>query len=465
MSEHNYMQDRELSWLAFNDRVLSEAMDETVPLLERLKFAAIFTSNLDEFFMIRVGSLYDLANLDPDTRDSRSGMTPKEQLSAIYEAVKPLYRKREHICAQLEQRLRSEGIVRLSARDPAVISIKMTIYRLASRARLVDYLCEAAERGKDVTVIIELRARFDELNNIDWSERLEEAGCSVIYGFEDYKIHSKLCLITRRERGEIRCITYAGTGNFNEKTAAQYTDLALLTADPAIGRDAAEFFKNMSIANLDGHYERLLVAPSGLKKGIIACMDREIAKGQRGRMLIKVNSITDTELIEKLREASQAGVQTVLIVRGICCILPGVPGETDGLRIVSIVGRFLEHSRVYCFGEGADELMYISSADFMTRNTRRRVEVACPVTDAAVRRKLHHILDVCLSDNVKARQLLPDGSYTAIPSGDRELDCQRLLMEEAMDMAPQKPIPHKAMRLAGRIFRKILGNINEAESS
>lgn len=705
MSEHNYMQDRELSWLAFNDRVLSEAMDETVPLLERLKFAAIFTSNLDEFFMIRVGSLYDLANLDPDTRDSRSGMTPKEQLSAIYEAVKPLYRKREHICAQLEQRLRSEGIVRLSARelrqdekefcdryyaasmepvvspqivdnlhpfphfkndllhvgawverkgremlavipmpealppvlflpgqelryihtedillervdgifknyrvlekavfrvtrnadispedeafdidsddfrvamrravrqrmrlapvrlelsrkpcsafldylkerlpvsgkqifvtsaplclshayelmqrrpelcfepfepqepagisavrsmtrqiqkrdlllaypfesmepflrllresarDPAVISIKMTIYRLASRARLVDYLCEAAERGKDVTVIIELRARFDELNNIDWSERLEEAGCSVIYGFEDYKIHSKLCLITRRERGEIRCITYAGTGNFNEKTAAQYTDLALLTADPAIGRDAAEFFKNMSIANLDGHYERLLVAPSGLNKGIIACMDREIAKGQRGRMLIKVNSITDTELIEKLREASQAGVQTVLIVRGICCILPGVPGETDGLRIVSIVGRFLEHSRVYCFGEGADELMYISSADFMTRNTRRRVEVACPVTDAAARRKLHHILDVCLSDNVKARQLLPDGSYTAIPSGDRELDCQRLLMEEAMDMAPQKPIPHKAMRLAGRIFRKILGNINEAESS
>ena len=710
MSDLPYTQDRELSWLAFNDRVLSEALDESVPLLERLKFAAIFTSNLDEFFMIRVGSLFDLANLDPDTRDVRSGMTPREQLDAIYEAVRPLYRKREHICTQLSRRLEAEGIrragpgslsseernycaryfescmepvispqivdslhpfphlknnvlhvgawverkgremlavipmpealspllylpgpelryihtedlllervedifknyrvlekavfritrnadispddeafeldnddfrktmrrairkrmrlapvrlelsrkpcpaflaylterlpvskkqifvtsaplcldyayslplrldaekraalsypsfepqepegispsesmirqiqradrllsypyesmspflrlLRESANDPSVISIKITIYRLASKAKLVDYLCEAAERGKDVTVIIELRARFDELNNIDWSERLEEAGCTVLYGFEDYKIHSKLCLITRREHGEIRCISYVGTGNFNEKTARQYTDLALLTADPAIGRDAAEFFKNMCIANLDGRYERLLVAPSGLKSGVEALIDREIAKGESGRMLIKINSLTDIGLIRKLREASRAGVRVDLIVRGICCILPGVPGETENIRVVSIVGRYLEHSRIYCFGEGADEVMYISSADFMTRNTRRRVEVACPVTDADARRKLHRILDACLSDNVKARLLLPDGSYTALPRPGEPLDCQELLMREAVENAPSAPIPRRAVRLVGRIFRRLRGNISGDTSS
>lgn len=356
-------------------------------------------------------------------------------------------------------------LLRESANDPSVISIKITIYRLASKAKLVDYLCEAAERGKDVTVIIELRARFDELNNIDWSERLEEAGCTVLYGFEDYKIHSKLCLITRREHGEIRCISYVGTGNFNEKTARQYTDLALLTADPAIGRDAAEFFKNMCIANLDGRYERLLVAPSGLKSGVEALIDREIAKGESGRMLIKINSLTDIGLIRKLREASRAGVRVDLIVRGICCILPGVPGETENIRVVSIVGRYLEHSRIYCFGEGADEVMYISSADFMTRNTRRRVEVACPVTDADARRKLHRILDACLSDNVKARLLLPDGSYTALPRPGEPLDCQELLMREAVENAPSAPIPRRAVRLVGRIFRRLRGNISGDTSS
>lgn len=318
----------------------------------------------------------------------------------------------------------------------------------------MDYLCEAAERGKDVTVIIELRARFDELNNIDWSERLEDAGCTVIYGFEDYKIHSKLCLITRREHGEVRCITYVGTGNFNEKTARQYTDLALLTADPSIGRDAAEFFKNMSIANLDGRYERLLVAPSGLRSGLFALMDREIARGEAGRMLIKINSLTDIGLIRKLREASQAGVKVQLIVRGICCLLPGVPGETENIRVVSIVGRYLEHSRIYCFGEGRDEVMYISSADFMTRNTRRRVEVACPICDAAVRRKLHGILDACLADNAKARLLLPDGSYEALPRPGEPVDCQERLMQAAVDAAASAPIPHRAARLLAGLIRR-----------
>ena len=221
----------------------------------------------------------------------------------------------------------------------------------------------------------------------------------------------------------------------------------------------------MCIANLDGRYERLLVAPSGLKSGVEALIDREIAKGESGKMLIKINSLTDIGLIRKLREASRAGVRVDLIVRGICCILPGVPGETENIRVVSIVGRYLEHSRIYCFGEGADEVMYISSADFMTRNTRRRVEVACPVTDADARRKLHRILDACLSDNVKARLLLPDGSYTALPRPGEPLDCQELLMREAVENAPSAPIPRRAVRLVGRIFRRLRGNISGDTSS
>ena len=625
MSAHIYTQNRELSWLAFNERVLAEAADESVPILERLKFASIFTSNLDEFFMIRVGSLWDLKGIEPERHDSRSNMTPEEQLHAIYAAVRPLYRTREAVCVGLERLLRRYGISRLewseltgsekkfcqryfraevepiispqivdthhpfphlknnvlhigawvkyhsrdvfgviplpdvlpsvlflpcddglryihmeelllhhtedifsnydvrakcvfrvtrnadinpedeafdmdenedfrkkmkkalrqrtrlapvrlelseriggsfldylkdrlpvtdeqiyftsaplrldyafslagklpddkrrsltypefrpcrtaglrsgesmikqtaradrllsfpfesmspflnllkeASEDPNVISIKITIYRLARKAKLVEYLCNAAENGKDVTVFIELRARFDEQNNIDWSERLEDAGCTVFYGFENYKIHSKICLITRRERGEIQYITQVGTGNYNEKTAEQYTDVSLLTADPGIGQDAVEFFKNMSIGELDGEYKHLLVSPYSLKRTVLRLMDEEIAKGPFGRMKFKINSLTDIDIIEKLREASRAGVHIDMVVRGICCILPGIPGETDNIHIVSIVGRFLEHSRIYIFGEGSSEKMYISSADFMTRNTQRRVETACP---------------------------------------------------------------------------------------
>ena len=270
------------------------------------------------------------------------------------------------------------NLLKEASEDPNVISIKITIYRLARKAKLVEYLCNAAENGKDVTVFIELRARFDEQNNIDWSERLEDAGCTVFYGFENYKIHSKICLITRRERGEIQYITQVGTGNYNEKTAEQYTDVSLLTADPGIGQDAVEFFKNMSIGELDGEYKHLLVSPYSLKRTVLRLMDEEIAKGPFGRMKFKINSLTDIDIIEKLREASRAGVHIDMVVRGICCILPGIPGETDNIHIVSIVGRFLEHSRIYIFGEGSSEKMYISSADFMTRNTQRRVETACP---------------------------------------------------------------------------------------
>ena len=700
MNDQAFTQNRELSWLAFNDRVLTEATDETVPLLERLKFVSIFTSNLDEFFMIRVGSLFDLANVNADAKDKRSGWTPEEQLQAIYTAVQPLYRKREAICAALEKQLRLHGVCRLhynelegpeqkfcnqyfknsiapiispqivdthhpfphlrnkvihvgawlkyknrdvfaviplpdalppvlflpggdlryihmeevllafveqifsnyavrekvafcvtrnadinpeddaydfdsddfrkkmkkalkqrmrlapvrlelsrsisadfagylkarlpvtdrqifvtsaplklsyafslaaklpevkrraltyapftpclygelnpnesiirqvmrkdrllsypfesmtpflslireASEDPAVISIKITIYRLASKAKLVDYLCAAAERGKDVTVLIELRARFDEQNNIDWSERLEEAGCTVLYGFEDYKVHSKICLITRREHGEIRTITQVGTGNYNEKTAEQYTDVALLTADRRIGEDATEFFKNMSIGNLEGSYQQLLVAPVSLKSTIMERIDAEIAKRDQGRIRIKINSITDVDIIEKLKQASCAGVKIDMIVRGICCILPGVPEKTENLRIISIVGRYLEHSRIYCFGEGAGEQMYISSADFMTRNTTRRVEVACPIYDKEVRAKLHRIMDACFADNVKARVLQSDGTYALCPKEGAPVDSQQLMMDQALRRQAEGPAPEPEERRS--VFRRLRG--------
>ena len=702
MSAHIYTQNRELSWLAFNERVLAEAADESVPLLERLKFASIFTSNLDEFFMIRVGSLFDLMGVEPGRRDSRSGMTPEEQLHAIYDAVRPLYREREAVCLGLERLLRRYDICRLewkeltgsekkycqryfhsevepiispqivdthhpfphlknnvlhigawvkyrsrdvfgvipmpealpgvlflpcdeglryihmeelllhhagdifanydvrakcvfrvtrnadinpedeafdmdenddfrkkmrkalrqrtrlapvrlelserisgdfleylkkrlpvtdeqvfftsaplrldyafslagkladpelrraltypefkpcrnaqirtgesmirqisrsdkllsfpfesmspfltllkeASEDPDVISIKITIYRLARKAKLVEYLCAAAENGKDVTVFIELRARFDEQNNIDWSERLEDAGCNVFYGFESYKIHSKICLITRRERGEIRYITQVGTGNYNEKTAEQYTDVSLLTANRDIGQDAVEFFKNMSIGELDGEYRHLLVSPCSLKREVLRLMDGEIAKGSAGRMRFKINSLTDMDIIERLRKASRAGVRIDMVVRGICCILPGIPGETENTHIVSIVGRFLEHSRIYCFGEGDDERMYISSADFMTRNTQRRVETACPIYDSAVRAKLNGIMDLCLMDNVKARELHADGSYSPVHGGEERFDAQQLQMERAIDAAAEpEPAPERES-VIGRLLRR-----------
>lgn len=702
MSAHIYTQNRELSWLAFNERVLAEASDESVPLLERLKFASIFTSNLDEFFMIRVGSLFDLMGVEPGRRDSRSGMTPEEQLHAIYDAVRPLYREREAVCLGLERLLRRYDICRLewkelsgsekkycqryfhsevepiispqivdthhpfphlknnvlhigawvkyrsrdvfgvipmpealpgvlflpcdeglryihmeelllhhagdifanydvrakcvfrvtrnadinpedeafdmdenddfrkkmrkalrqrtrlapvrlelserisgdfleylkkrlpvtdeqvfftsaplrldyafslagkladpelrraltypefkpcrnaqirtgesmirqisrsdkllsfpfesmspfltllkeASEDPDVISIKITIYRLARKAKLVEYLCAAAENGKDVTVFIELRARFDEQNNIDWSERLEDAGCNVFYGFESYKIHSKICLITRRERGEIRYITQVGTGNYNEKTAEQYTDVSLLTANRDIGQDAVEFFKNMSIGELDGEYRHLLVSPYSLKREVLRLMDVEIAKGSAGRMRFKINSLTDMDIIERLRKASRAGVRIDMVVRGICCILPGIPGETENIHIVSIVGRFLEHSRIYCFGEGESERMYISSADFMTRNTQRRVETACPIYDSAVRAKLNGIMDLCLMDNVKARELHADGSYSPVHGGEERFDAQQLQMERAIDAAAEpEPAPERES-VIGRLLRR-----------
>ncbi len=679
--EQGYTQNRELSWLQFNARVLAEAEDENVPLLERFKFLAIFTSNLDEFFMIRVGSLCDMAAVDKGHTDSKSGLTAKEQLHLIYKAVEPLYARRDAAFSDVDSKLSAIGLRRLTmdslapdeqkyikryfkdiiapvlspqivdshhpfphlegkvlhiaallshkkterlgllpvpaslppvvflpetpsryiltedillayadhvfemydvlektvlcvtrnadiqvddetfgveggdfrkkmekllrqrrrmavvrveisrpisdhfkehfrsrfevsdaqiflsrtaplklgyafslgehlpekkraflsdapftpqqpamlsagqsllkaalqrdillsypyesmepflqmireaANDPAVLAIRITIYRLASKAKLVEYLCAAAENGKDVTALIELRARFDEQNNIDWSERMEEAGCKIIYGFEDYKVHSKICLITLRERGAVRHITQVGTGNYNEKTAKQYTDVSLITADERIGQDAGAFFNNMALGNLSGRYSRLFVAPTSLKNNILALMDEQIAKGKDGYILLKFNSLTDIDVIAKLREASCAGVTVEMIVRGICCLLPGVPGHTENITVTSIVGRFLEHSRIYVFGRGDEEKMYISSADLMTRNTERRVEIACPIDDPAVRTRLHDILYAMQHDTVKARVLQPDGTYCKKPAVQDPICAQDLLMQQAIENA------------------------------
>ncbi len=689
-----YTQNRELSWLKFNQRVLEEAQDPSVPLLERMKFVAIFTSNLDEFFMIRVGSLFDMAATDPKTVDSRSGMTPAQQLEKIYEAVAPLYKERDKTYGEIKKQLHPYGVcgldykeleqsekkyvkkyfkeqvlpilspqivdaghpfphllnkelyvtamlklegrsmmgivpvpnfvsdilylpghdiryirmekvimehldlvfghyevsdrnyicvtrnadiapddeslevtddfrflmkqtlhkrrrmavVRLeiaeklnqdmekyfcekfnitkkqifrtkmpmkldymfaisgnlpdsmkrsliyhpfspqpgrqveegsmmrqirkqdillfypyesmepflqlikeAAFDPSVMTIKITIYRLAKKARLVEYLCAAAENGKEVTVLIELRARFDEQNNIDWSERLEEAGCRVLYGFEGYKVHSKICLITYRQRNEIQYITQIGTGNYNEKTAAMYTDLSLMTANREIGEDAALFFQNMSIGNLDGIYRHLIVSPTSLKPKVLQLMDEEIKKGPRGRVIMKMNSLTDVDFIAKVAEASRAGVKVDLIVRGICCILPGVPGYTDNLTVSSIVGRYLEHPRIFCFGTGADQKIYIGSADMMTRNTEKRVEVACPVLDDAVRRQISYYMDVMLADNVKARVLQSDGTYKKKPITEHRVNSQERFMKEAVHAARSAGASQKKKGLRERI--------------
>ena len=694
----NYTQNRELSWLKFNQRVLEEAKDSSVPLLERMKFVSIFTSNLDEFFMIRVGSLYDMSLTDNSTIDSRSGMNPKEQLDAIFAAVAPLYKERDKTYSEIKKLLNPYGVCGLSikeleqqekkyvkkyfkdqilpilspqivdanhpfphllnkelyviaslkqngtsmigivpvpqfvsdilylpghdiryirmekvimeyldvvfdkyevsnknyicvtrnadvspddealeinddfrllmqetlhkrrrmavvrmetaepldkelekyfcdkfkiipaqiyrtkmpmkldyifsimdkvpaslkrslidepftpqpsryltdgkvipqvkkkdillsypyesmdpflrmikeaAYDPTVLTIRITIYRLAKKARLVEYLCAAAENGKEVTVLIELRARFDEQNNIDWSERLEEAGCRVIYGFEGYKVHSKICLITYRNRNNIEYITQVGTGNYNEKTATMYTDVSLITADKGIGEDAAIFFKNMSIGNLNGSYQHIIVSPTSLKPKVLSLMDEEIKKGTNGRIIMKMNSVTDVDFIQKVSEASNAGVKVDLIVRGICCILPGVKGYTENLRVTSIVGRYLEHPRIFLFGTGADQKIYIGSADMMTRNTEKRVEVACPVYDETIRKQLTHMLKIMLADNVKARELKSDGKYYMKEKGTSKVNSQEYFMREAITVRhPEGRTKQSFVDKIRKIFRR-----------
>ena len=687
--KEGYTCNRELSWLRFDDRVLNEAKDSTVPLLERLKSVYFFSSNLEEFFRVRVGSLWDMNNAKVTKIDHKSGMSPADQMAAIYPAAKRICKKRDKIFNELTKELSKVGIedikiedcnkselkylknyykakilplinpqivdshhpfpnlqnhityvaaeikkknhiyygfvaipqslphiiivsqkkklkyvhtedlvayqlsslfedgkitdtlkltvarsayvdaddeafedildyrkkmekvlkerrkmnvtmltlskkpensfakylmtnlkitrreifttsapmnlkyvfhienyidasakqkytypsyepklsaalnyrqslfsqiqkkdvllqypyesmepflqlVKEAANDTKTASIKITIYRLANHARLVDYLCQAAENGKEVDVLIELKARFDEQNNIDYSEKLEEAGCNVIYGFEKYKVHSKVCLITKIISGKPEYITLISTGNFNENTARTYTDFAYLTARPCIIDDVIAFFKNMAVGKLDGKYDTLLVAPVCLKQKLLVLMDEEIAKGKDGRITCKLNSITDEDLIKKLQEASEHGVQVNMIVRGISCILPQVPKKTENIHIISIVGRFLEHSRVYVFGSGKDEKMYISSADFMTRNTERRVEVACPILDETIKEEINTYLQLCFQDNTKARIMSDTGRYHKVRNNEVPFNSQLALMR----MLPQstQSIPKKKAR-------------------
>lgn len=666
----SYTQNRELSWLQFNLRVLEEAENEEVPLLERLRFLSIFTTNLDEFFMVRVGSLFDLSIMMPDEKDNKSGMTPKEQLEKIYETIPYMLHRRESVYAQVMQQLKKRGItevyfsdlkgtevdyvqdyfeknvrfllcpqiidrshpfphlknkklyvaaelrrgektvlgivdvpetlppllylpteegirfIRLeevikgnlykifkiytlrehavicmtrsadisfdadeveedsvdyrehmskllrlrdrlapvwlevegnchelgkllgkkaglskkqiyyskcpailtwayhsgievknlmypafqprypsylfeklsmkqqirakdvllfypyhsmqpflnllkeAAKDRTVRAISITLYRLANNSQVAKYLMEAAENGKNVTVLVELRARFDEKNNIEWAKLLEESGCRIIYGQDNFKCHSKICLITYQEKNRISYITQIGTGNYNEKTAAIYTDFCLMSANEEIGKNAADFFSNMMIGNIHESYSHLLIAPHDMKQRLIRLIDNEIAKGKNGRIIIKTNSITERELIDKLMQASCAGVQIDLIVRGICCILPNVPEKTENIRIISIVGRFLEHSRIYCFGTGDLQQIYISSADIMTRNQERRVEIACPILTDEHRRWLSFYLNLLLMDNVKARELTAQGNYVKKENHNQNpLDIQRYFID------------------------------------
>lgn len=688
--DYSYTQDRELSWLKFNERVLMEAGKTSVPIFERLKFLEIFINNLDEFFMVRVGSIYEMSLIRESHRDIRSNLTPDEQLKEIAGQVQQMCRMKdriyEEVSAQLEdfgvkqcgyadlnedekRRLKQYFEVRIlpilspivigkqhpfphiqnkalyvglllkgkskqvlgliplpkevdrmiflnkektrfilaeeviekycddifenysieaktilcvtrsadinpddemyettddyrehmkqvirmrtrlkpirlefykkgnmqiqkylmkkldisqkevymtatplnmkyvydligqvpkdmqkegcyrpfrpavnrdiipgesvtaqvlqedkllsfpfdsmdtfvqllkeSASDKETLSIKITIYRLAKHAQIVKYLCEAAENGKEVLVLMELRARFDEENNINYSEILEEAGCQVIYGIEDYKVHSKVCLITKKNGKGIYYITQVGTGNYNESTSKIYTDLSLLTASKQIGQDATKFFHNISVFNLNGKYEHLLVAPSGLKDGIIHRIQREKMKAesfQPAGIFMKMNSLTDRQVIDALSEASRAGVQIFLLIRGICCLRPGIPGKTENIRVESIVGRFLEHSRIYSFGVGEEMEIYISSADMMTRNTKRRVEIACPIYDLRIKKRILDLMVMLRKDNVQAMVLQPDGTYVSKEhTADSRTDSQKMLLKEAKENQ-QSPKPKK----------------------
>ena len=674
--------NRELSWLKFNERVLEEAENPEVPLCERLTFASIYQSNLDEFFMLRVGSLYDQTLLDKKICENKTGMTSQEQIDAILKQTKLINKRKENVYEELMARVAEQGIrilrfneldedgarylegyfkseiaplisptvigrrqpfpflknkeiyavavlgakgkkdrlgiipctsnifgrliavpgmsgtymlaeelilhfapvvfkgykiksksllritrnadidadalydedldyrefmaglikqrkklapIRLelsrdmdkkgiavlceyleldenhvfmsstpldlsfvfqiqdllrknpelyfpkrtpqksdqfqdgksiiaqikeedkllsypyesirpflhllteAAEDPDVISIKMTLYRVAKQSKVVEALIEAAENGKEVVVLVELRARFDEENNIEWSRRLEDAGCQVIYGLDGYKVHSKLCLITRKNAGQIEYITQIGTGNYNEKTSRLYTDLSLMTSNVEIGLEASNVFQALSKGEVVEHTRHLLVAPKCLQNKVLDMLDEEIAHARNGEEAyagFKLNSLTDKKIIDKLIEASEAGVKIDMIIRGICCLIPGVEGKTENIRIISIVGRFLEHSRIYIFGSKERRKYYIASADFMTRNTVRRVEVAAPVYNDKLKTKLQEMFDVMLSDNQKARKLEADGNYHRVSNDLTPVNAQEYFYAEAYHEIP-----------------------------
>ena len=326
------------------------------------------------------------------------------------------------------------NFLREAANDKDVISIKMTLYRVAKHSKIVEYLIDAAENGKEVLVLVELKARFDEENNIEWSRRLEDAGCRVIYGLDGYKVHSKLCLVTRKSEGQVEYYTQIGTGNYNEKTARLYTDLSLMTANVEIGVEAAKVFQALSMEETVDNVEHLLVAPRCLQNRILSMIDEEISYAKEGKEAyigLKMNSLTDKKIIDKLIEASQAGVKIDMVIRGICCLIPGVKGKTENIQVRSIVGRFLEHSRIYIFGTQEREKIYIASADFMTRNTLRRVEVAAPIYDKDLKVQLEEMFITMLSDNQKARQEDSHGNYEIVAVQETSLNSQEFFYDQA----------------------------------
>ena len=359
------------------------------------------------------------AAVDPKRRMLDQALEHDILLSYPYESMKPFL-----------------NMLHEAAVDPKVVSIKMTLYRLAKDSKVVEALVEAAENGKQVDVLVELKARFDEENNIAWSRLLEDAGCHVIYGLDGYKVHSKLCLITRKDENGIEYITQVGTGNYNEKTSRLYTDLSLITRNQEIGLDALEVFKALSMGETVEQTKCLLVAPNCLQSRVLSFIDREIGRAKEGKEAyigIKINSLTDKKIMDKLIEASQAGVKVEMIIRGICCLQPGIEGYTENIHVTSIVGRYLEHSRIYIFGAGEHADLYLSSADFMTRNTERRVEVAIPLYDPAIRTRVQELFGIMASDNVKARELCPDGIYRRVPAGDTPLNAQEALFDMAYE--------------------------------
>ena len=326
------------------------------------------------------------------------------------------------------------NFLREAANDKEVISIKMTLYRVAKHSKIVEYLIDAAENGKEVLVLVELKARFDEENNIEWSRRLEDAGCRVIYGLDGYKVHSKLCLVTKKSEGQVEYYTQIGTGNYNEKTARLYTDLSFMTANVEIGLEAAKVFQALSMEETVDNVQHLLVAPRCLQNKVLSMIDEEIACAKEGKEAyigLKMNSLTDKKIIDKLIEASQAGVKIDMVIRGICCLIPGVKGKTENIQVRSIVGRFLEHSRIYIFGTQEREKVYIASADFMTRNTLRRVEVATPIYDKDLKMQLEEMFITMLSDNQKARQEDSRGNYEIAEAQETPLNSQEFFYEQA----------------------------------
>ena len=341
------------------------------------------------------------------------------------------------------------AMLKKAAHDPEVISIKMTLYRMARESQIVQALINAAENGKEVTAMVELRARFDEQNNIDWSKQLEEAGCTVFYGFDDYKVHSKLTLITSRVNGQYKYLTQIGTGNYNEKTSELYTDLSFITTRQEIGEEASAVFNNMALQRLTSEADTMLVAPLRFKTVLLEEMDRQIALAMQGKpasIILKNNSINDPQIIDKISEASCAGVRVDMIVRGICCVRAGVPGRTENVHIRSLVGRYLEHSRIYCFGSGEAMRIYIASGDFLTRNTERRVEVGVRVDDREIAKKLRGILDLQLRDTVNAREMQPDGIYTRVKpkQGEPPVDSQMAMFgyfQNGFEQAAEKSAP------------------------